>query len=96
MTMNDIEASEDRLTLGVYLALLALTAVTVASALVGVGPVLAVTFAVGVAAMKASLIGWYFMHLSHERALIYGVAAVGVIAVVVLAVGILPDIALKL
>ena len=82
--------------MGVYLALLALTGVTVASALAGVGPVLAVTFAVGVAAMKASLIGWYFMHLSHERALIYGVAAAGVIAVVILAVGILPDIALKL
>lgn len=94
MTKEDL--SEDRLYLGVYLALLALTAVTVASALVGVGPLLAVTFAVGVASMKASLIGWYFMHLSHERALVYGVAAVGVIAVVVLAVGILPDIALKL
>jgi len=94
--MNDTETCEDRLYLGVYLALLALTAVTVSSALVGVGPLLAVTFAVGVAAMKASLIGWYFMHLSHERALIYGVAAAGVIAVVVLAVGILPDIALKL
>lgn len=96
MTMTNDEISEDRLTLGVYLALLALTGVTVASALVGVGPVLAVTFAVGIAAMKASLIGWYFMHLSHERALIYGVAAVGVIAVIILAVGILPDIALKL
>lgn len=94
--MTNDEISEDRLTLGVYLALLALTGVTVASALVGVGPVLAVTFAVGIAAMKASLIGWYFMHLSHERALIYGVAAVGVIAVIILAVGILPDIALKL
>ena len=94
--MTNSELYEDRLALGVYLSLLALTGVTVASALVGVGPVLAVTFAVGVAAMKASLIGWYFMHLSHERALIYGVAAVGVIAVIILAVGILPDIALKL
>lgn len=96
MTMTNSELSEDRLVLGVYLALLALTGVTVASSLVGVGPLLAVTFAVGVAAMKASLIGWYYMHLSHERALIYGVAAAGVIAVVILAVGILPDIALKL
>ncbi|TPW20062.1 MAG: hypothetical protein FD126_2064 [Elusimicrobia bacterium] len=94
--MTNSEISEDRLTLGVYLALLVLTGITIASSLAGVGPVLAVTFAVGVAAMKASLIGWYFMHLSHERALIYGVAAVGVIAVVILAVGILPDIALKL
>jgi caa(3)-type oxidase subunit IV len=94
--MTNSDSCEDRLYLGVYLALLALTAVTVASALAGVGPLLAVTFAVGVAAMKASLIGWYFMHLSHERALIYGVAAAGVIAVVILAVGILPDIALKL
>lgn len=94
--MTNSEIFEDRLALGVYLALLALTGVTVASSLAGVGPVLAVTFAVGVAAMKASLIGWYFMHLSHERALIYGVAALGVIAVIVLAVGILPDIALKL
>lgn len=94
--MTEEDLSKDRLYLGVYLALLALTAVTVASALAGVGPLLAVTFAVGVASMKASLIAWYFMHLSHERPLIYGVAAVGVIAVIVLAVGILPDIALKL
>ncbi|TBR23509.1 hypothetical protein EPO15_05850 [bacterium] len=94
--MTNETVSEDRLYLGVYLALLALTAVTVGSALMGLSPLLAVTFAVGVAAMKASLIGWYFMHLSHERALIYGVAAAGVIAVVILAVGILPDIALKL
>lgn len=94
--MTNEDRSEDRLYLGVYLALLALTAVTVASALAGVGPLLAVTFAVGVASMKASLIGWYFMHLSHERSLIYGVAVAGVIAVIILAVGILPDIALKL
>lgn len=94
--MKNEDRSEDRLYLGVYVALLALTAVTVASALAGVAPLLAVTFAIGVASMKASLIGWYFMHLSHERSLIYGVAAAGVIAVIILAVGILPDIALKL
>lgn len=96
MTMTNEDAREDRLYLAIYLALLALTAVTAGSALAGLGPLLAVTLALGVASMKAALIGWYFMHLSHERALIYGVAAAGVVAVVILAVGILPDIALKL
>lgn len=96
MTNGNADPREDRLYLAIYLSLLALTAVTALSALAGPGPVLAVTLALGVAAMKASLIGWYFMHLSHERALIYGVAAAGVVAVVILAVGILPDIALKL
>lgn len=94
--MTNEDSREDRLYLAIYLALLALTAATAASALAGLGPMLAVTLALGVAAMKAALIGWYFMHLSHERALIYGVAAAGVVAVVILAVGILPDIALKL
>lgn len=88
--------NEDTLHLAVYLALLALTAVTVGSAFVGVGPLLGVTFALGVAAAKAALIVWYFMHLSHEKALLWGVAAVGAVAVAILAVGILPDIALRL
>lgn len=96
MTMANEKTSHDGLYLGVYLLLLTLTAVTVACAQFHFAPVLGVTVALGVAAMKASLIATYFMHLSEERAVIYGVAALGVVAVAVLALGILPDIALRL
>ncbi|MBI2363219.1 MAG: cytochrome C oxidase subunit IV family protein [Elusimicrobia bacterium] len=90
------ETSHDGLYLAVYLTLLALTVVTVACSSMGFEPILGVTVAIGVASAKAALIGAYFMHLRTEKALIYGVAVAGVVAVLVLAAGILPDIALRL
>ena len=96
MTMNNDAADEDKLYLGVYLTLLGLTALTIACSSFGFAPILGVTAALAVAATKAGLIAFYFMHLRKESALIYGVAVVGVVAVLVLAAGILPDIALRL
>lgn len=96
MTMKDATASHDGLYLAVYLTLLALTGLTIACSAFGFAPILGVTVAVAVASMKAGLIAYYFMHLREERALICGVAVVGVVAVLVLAAGILPDIALRL
>lgn len=96
MTMKREEASHDGLYLTVYLTLLVLTVVTVGASYMGFEPILGVTVALGVAGAKATLIGAYFMHLSEERAVIYGVVVAGVLAVLVMAAGILPDIALRL
>ncbi|MBI5597311.1 MAG: cytochrome C oxidase subunit IV family protein [Elusimicrobia bacterium] len=94
--MKKEEPSHDGLYLAVYLTLLALTVVTVACSYMGFEPILGVTVAIGVAAAQAAHIGAYFMHLREEKAVIYGVAVAGVLAVLVLAAGILPDIALRL
>lgn len=52
--------------------------------------------ALGFAAVKAALIGWFFMRLRHEGWIVRGAVLVGVFAVLVMAVGILPDIAIQL
>jgi len=80
----------------VYLTLLALTALTAASYFFGFGALLGVVFAIGVASAKACMIAYYFMHLREASAVYYGIAVVGVLAVLILAVGIMPDIALRL
>ncbi|MBI3297177.1 MAG: cytochrome C oxidase subunit IV family protein [Elusimicrobia bacterium] len=94
--MNPKTEPRENLYLSVYLALVGLTVLTVACSAAGFAPILGVTAALSVAGMKAGLIGYYFMHLGEERSLIVGIAAAGVLAVLALALGILPDIALRL
>jgi len=70
---------------GVFAALLGLTAVTVAVAELNVGVRLGIVIAMAIAAIKASLVAAVFMHLSAERRWIYGI----LIFVVVMAAGLL-------
>ena len=42
--------------------------------------------------MKAGLIGWHFMELKKESGFVYTILGVGVLAVAILAIGILPDV----
>lgn len=97
--MNDeLEAthSDETVDLGVYLALLALTAATLAAGqLSHGGRVVAVSLALIVAAAKASLIGFYYMGLRRERPMMFAILAVGVLAVLALLVGILPDMTFR-
>jgi caa(3)-type oxidase subunit IV len=54
-------------------ALLVFTAITVGASFINLGSVgLTVTVALIIAAMKASMVGAVFMHLSHEKRWIYG------------------------
>ncbi len=83
---------EERLHLGVYLILLVLTAATLtASLLHHGGRIMIVSVALIIAALKASLIGFYYMGLRRERALTLAIIAVGLIAVIILMIGIVPD-----
>ncbi len=84
--------SDDALDLGVYLSLLALTVATVGvSHFTHGGRIMAVSLALIIASVKASLIGFYFMGLRRERALMFIILGIGAVAVLILLVGILPD-----
>jgi caa(3)-type oxidase subunit IV len=83
---------DDALNFSVYLTLLALTGMTLAATLVREGRILAVSIALIVASAKASLIGFYFMDLRRERALMWACVGVALLAVAILLVGILPDV----
>ena len=84
--------SEEGLNLGVYLALLFLTGATLtAGVLHQGGRIMVVSVALIIATLKASLIGFYYMGLRRERALTFAILAVGLIAVLILLVGIFPD-----
>lgn len=85
-------ADEDALNLAVYLTLLLLTVATLgASRLEGGGRLLGVSVALIIASFKAGLIAFYFMGLRRERALVWGVLATGIAAVLILLAGIYPD-----
>lgn len=84
--------SDDALDLGVYLSLLALTVATVGvSHFTHGGRIMAVSLALIIASVKASLIGFYFMGLRRERAMMFIILGIGAVAVLILLVGILPD-----
>ncbi|MBI4346694.1 MAG: cytochrome C oxidase subunit IV family protein [Elusimicrobia bacterium] len=87
--------SDDGINLAVYVALLALTAVTLGASLIHGGRLLTVSVAMIIAALKASLIGFYYMGLKNERLLTWVVLGIGALAVAVLLVGILPDMTIR-
>lgn len=88
--------SDDALDLGVYLALLALTAATLAAGhFAHGGRIVAVSVALIIASLKASLIGFYYMGLRRERALVHATLAIGALAVLALLIGILPDLTFR-
>jgi cytochrome c oxidase subunit IV len=63
----------------VFGALMVLTAITVGVSYLDLSIPLAITVALLVAIVKGSLVALFFMHLSHERKLIYWVLALTVI-----------------
>src|SRR5688572_4767624 len=63
----------------VFVALMALTIITVAVSYLDLPPALAITVALFVATIKGSLVACYFMHLISEKKLIYAVLVITVI-----------------
>src|ERR687897_3908625 len=68
----------------VFVALMALTLVTVAISYLELPPAAAITVALFVATVKGSLVACYFMHLISEKRLIYAVLVITVIKFVAL------------
>ena len=63
----------------VFVALMALTIITVAVSYLDLPPAMAITVALLVATIKGSLVACYFMHLISEKKLIYVVLLITVI-----------------
>lgn len=70
--------------ISVFVALMALTLITVAVSYLHLPPPMAITVALFVALVKGSLVACYFMHLIAEKKLIYAVLAVTVAFFIVL------------
>jgi cytochrome c oxidase subunit IV len=73
-----------RIYITVFVALMALTLVTVAVSYLDLPPAMAVTLALFVAIVKGSLVACYFMHLISERRLIYVVLVITVVKFIAL------------
>ena len=80
---HDIER-QVRVYLTVFVALMALTIVTVAVSYLHLSTPMAITVALMVATVKGTLVACYFMHLLSERKLIYVVLAITAFMFVVL------------
>jgi cytochrome c oxidase subunit IV len=65
-----------RVYITVFVALMALTFITVAVSYLHLPPAMAVTVALFVATIKGSLVACYFMHLISEKKLIYAVLVI--------------------
>ena len=88
--------SDDDVNLAVYLGLLALTAATLlAGQFTSKGRLMAVSVALIIAALKGSLIGFYYMGLRRERALTYVILGVGLLTALILLIGIFPDMTFR-
>lgn len=74
----------------VFGALIALTAATVAISYVDLG-MFNVAAALLIASVKASLVALYFMHLRHERRLVWGFALTPVFFLLLIIAGTLAD-----
>ena len=73
-----------RVYITVFVALMALTIITVAVSYLDLSPAMAVTVALFIATVKGSLVACYFMHLISEKRLIYAVLVITVIKFVAL------------
>jgi len=83
---NDVETirKETRTYINVFIALAVLTVVTVGVSYFHLPPVLAIGVALVIATFKGSLVAGFFMHLLHERKLIYWLLILTVVFFLVL------------
>ncbi len=85
--MTDHAADIDRqvrVYITVFVALMALTIITVTVSYLDLSPAMAVTVALFVATVKGSLVACYFMHLIAEKRLIYAVLVITAVKFVAL------------
>lgn len=73
-----------RIYVTVFVALMALTIVTVAVSYLDLSPAMAIGVALFIATIKGSLVACYFMHLISEKKLIYAVLAITAVKFIVL------------
>jgi cytochrome c oxidase subunit 4 len=73
MSASDVESirKQTRLYIGVFVTLMIMTILTVAVSYFHLPVVVAILIALIIASFKGSLVAAFFMHLSHERKVIY-------------------------
>lgn len=86
--------SDEKFSTVLFGGLVAITLLSVTASRLHLGRGAAVFVALGFAAIKAFLIGWYFMRLKSAGAVPRGAVIVGIVAVLILAFGIFPDVGL--
>lgn len=81
MSASDVEAirKQTRIYVGVFIALAIGTVLTVAVSYLHMPVALAILIALIIASFKGSLVAAFFMHLSHERKVIYWVLLLTVV-----------------
>jgi cytochrome c oxidase subunit 4 len=86
MSASDAESirKQTRAYVGVFITLMILTILTVAVSYFHMPVVLAVVVALAIASFKGSLVAAVFMHLSHERKVIYWVLILTVVFFIML------------
>lgn len=86
MSASDTESirKQTRAYIGVFVTLMVLTILTVAVSYFHMPVALAVLVALAIASFKGSLVAAVFMHLSHERKVIYWVLLLTVVFFIVL------------
>jgi cytochrome c oxidase subunit IV len=86
MSASDVESirKQTRTYIGVFIALMVLTVLTVAVSYFHMPVILGVIVALIIASFKGSLVAAVFMHLSHERKVIYWVLILTVAFFIVL------------
>ena len=95
--MNEAYRSELAQYRRIFGVLVLLTISTVAAWALGSGEgrILAVTIALAIAFTKGTLILMYFMHLKDEPPVYWAILGIGLLAVIILAIGIFPDVAIR-
>lgn len=89
--MSESAAAHQTSYVKVYLALLVLFAISVLGPVLGIAAVTVVT-AFGLAAVKATMVAGYFMHLNVERRYVWYVLLLMLAFVLVLFAGVAPDV----
>ncbi|HEX9941097.1 MAG TPA: cytochrome C oxidase subunit IV family protein [Thermoanaerobaculia bacterium] len=81
MSSSDVEAvrKETRTYIGVFVTLMIMTILTVAVSYFHMPVALAIIVALIIASFKGSLVAAFFMHLAHERKVIYWVLLLTVV-----------------
>lgn len=84
---------ERRLCTQIYFVLIILTLVSVGVYTLHLMRYAAILVALGIAWVKAGLIGYHYMRLKTERPLVWAVLFIAMLAVVILGIGVIPDLA---
>lgn len=86
--------SEEKFSTILFGGLVTLTFLSVTASWLALGRGGAVVVALSFAAIKGFLIGWYFMRLKTAGPFPRGAVLVGIVAVLILAFGVFPDVGL--